>query len=92
MSENTAPAETHTSQDTALAVMAVEVRYIRAAVDDIRLSNQHNVTRNEWEQRNNYVDGRLNTLDARRAPWWSVASIVVAAAALLVTIAPYLTR
>ena len=81
--------------DANIAVMAVEVRYIKEAVERMERSNEAKVSRHEWEQRNVYVDGRFVdafakiaevSADAarRRAPWWT---IVAAAAGCLAVVA-----
>ncbi|CAI9386094.1 hypothetical protein [Microbacterium sp. T2.11-28] len=86
---------------TALAVIASRLDDVRDDIsglrsDVTRFSTLH-VTRGEWEQRNNYSDTRFaglgreigdlrSELGSRRAPWWSVAAIVIAGASALFTI------
>lgn len=76
-----------TNLEASVAVLAVEVRYARAGIEELIKQQQTHVTRNEWEQRNSYVDGRFSEfgkeLAARRAPWTSIGAFVVAGAVLL---------
>jgi hypothetical protein len=51
-----------TNPEASLAVMAVEIRYAREALDRIESAQQATVSRNEWEQRNTYVDARFTTI------------------------------
>jgi hypothetical protein len=62
--------------------------------DEVRGLRGETVSRGEWMQRNAYVDMKFDSqgsdiseirtdLASRRAPWWSVAAVVVAAAAVL---------
>lgn len=89
--------------DANIAVMAVELRYIKDAVERIEKANLLVVTRNEWLQRNDYVDRRFIDVDkqfgtiaketaAKRAPWWSVVTAFAAIAALLITVIPLITK
>lgn len=48
-----------TNTDANIAVMAVEVRYIKESVERIERSAGALVTRTEWETRNRTVDGRF---------------------------------
>lgn len=65
--------------------------------DEIRSQRGETVTRNEWTQRNTHVDAKFDhqaediseikqDLASKRAPWWSVAAVVIAGLALLYTI------
>jgi hypothetical protein len=76
-----------TNTDAAIAVMAVEMRYVRKAVDEIKQNQSANVTRSEWQQRNAHVDGRFadvyRELAARRVSWPAVGALVVAAIVLV---------
>lgn len=85
-----AAAPTEPGPDASLAVLTVEVRYIKAAVERIEQGNAGHVTRNEWEQRNGFVDSRFVGLDkelaARRVPWTSVGALVIAGAVLVIDI------
>lgn len=96
-----APPERHldatpTNDTASLAVLAVEVRYIRSAVDEIRTGNQQYVTRNEWQLRNDYVDGRFVTtqaeLNSRKVSWPAVAALVVAISVALFDLIPLLAN
>lgn len=87
---------TPTNTEASMAVLAVEVRYIRAAVDEIRTANSGNVTRNEWIQRNDYVDSRFtalnNELASRRVSWPAIAALVVAVSVALFDLIPAIAR
>lgn len=48
-----------TNVEASVAVMAVEMRYAREALDRIEKAQQTSVPRTEWEQRNAYVDQRF---------------------------------
>lgn len=61
---------------------------------EVRQAAGECVTRGEWGQRNQHVDTRINSLgrevgdlrkdiDSRRAPWWSVFAVTLAAAGLV---------
>lgn len=81
--------------DEAAATLAVVVARLDDVREDIRdlrtdLSTHRTemVSRGEWEMRNRAVDNRFDSqgreiaeLKAARAPWWSWASVLVAAAA-----------
>lgn len=77
-----------TNLEAAVAVMAVELRYVRAGVDELKAGQNLSVSRNEWEQRNGYVDSRFGDMDkelaARRVPWTSVGALVIASAVLII--------
>jgi hypothetical protein len=104
--------------DVTLAVVAARLDDLR---NDVRAMRQELAThraelvpRKEWEQRNQFVDGRFQEhgreianirtavetkttamkaeIDARRAPWWTVAAVVLSGAALLVTLTPLIAR
>jgi hypothetical protein len=60
------------SVEAHVAVQTVELRHVRESLERIEDQIGLHVTRTEWEQRNGYVDGRLNQLEAQRAPWWVV--------------------
>lgn len=47
--------------ESSVAVMAVEIRYAREALDRIEAAQKSAVPRQEWEQRNAYVDQRFAT-------------------------------
>ena len=79
------------SLDAHVAVQTVELRHVREAVERIESSLGGHVTRTEWEQRNGYVDGRFQQLEAGRAPWWvvlgsglGIVSAIVAVMALVI--------
>ena len=76
-----------------LAVVVARLDDVREDITMLRAevaaSRQDVVTRGEWQQRNAHVDSRLTgqgreigdlrtELHSRRAPWWAVASAVVA--------------
>lgn len=78
---------------TQLAVVAARLTDLRADVRALRTEVQAAQTtavgRGEWMQRNAAVDARfegqgreISDLKAARAPWWSKASVVLAAAAI----------
>lgn len=84
------------SDPVTLAVVASQIGDLREDIRDLRgdISNarDNNVSRGEWVQRNSNVDTRFQNqgreigelrleLRARRAPWWSVGALLVAAAA-----------
>lgn len=77
-----------------LAVVVARLDDVREDIRDLRtdLSSHRTemVSRGEWEMRNRAVDSRFDNqgreiaeLKAARAPWWSWASVLVAAAALI---------
>ena len=90
--------------DAMIAVMSVEVRNIKEAVERMERHNEANVTRREWEQRNAVVDSRIVDVNAkvaaaevkaesRRAPWWAVVGAgagTIAIIAYLLDIVPRL--
>ena len=64
--------------------------------DDQRLTNRQMVSRNEWEQRNNYSDNKFTSLgreigdlrteiNSKSAPWWTWATVLLAAASFVYT-------
>ena len=71
-----------TNTEASIAVMAVELRYVRKAVDEIKDNQSATVSRVEWEQRNGHVDGRFadiyRELAARRVSWPAVGALIVA--------------
>lgn len=81
--------------------MREDIADLRRAVED---SSRDKVTRGEWAQRNEHVDTRLQNLGSeinvvrtevhsRRAPWWSTATVLLAAAAFAWSmLGPVLTR
>lgn len=75
-----------TNMEASVAVMTVELRYVRQAVDEIKSNQQSSVSRNEWEQRNTYVDNRigaiLTELATRRLPWPTVGAFLTGAVAV----------
>jgi len=84
-----------------LAVIASRLDDVRDDIGQMRgdmsgFAAKH-VTRGEWEMRNAFSDSKFSGLGreigdlrgelrARRAPWWSVAAVLVSAAALLWTL------
>lgn len=77
-----------------LAVVVARLDDVREDIRDLRTDlSAHRtemVSRGEWEMRNRAVDARFDNqgreiaeLKAARAPWWSWASVLVAAAALM---------
>lgn len=87
----------------AIATLATEMRYIRQSLDEIRQDvktiGPAHVTRNEWMQRNDVVDGKFTDVDKRitgivtdlaskRVPWTSIAAIVISAAVLIFDVLP----
>lgn len=53
-------------------------------VEELRDDLKNNVpTRAEWEVERQATERRLAALEAAKAPWWSVASLAIAAAVLL---------
>lgn len=82
--------------ETNIAVMTAELRHIKEAVDRIEQNTAKNVTRTEWEQRNQFVDGRFSAFEkelaARKAPWWSVGALAISAAAFLVVLIPLIAN
>lgn len=79
-----------TNLEASVAVLTVEMRYVRAGIDDLKTGQTRSVSRNEWEQRNGHVDGRFAQIEkeasARRMPWPSVGAFIVAAAVLLLNV------
>lgn len=77
-----------------LAVIAAEMKHLNKTVDelaaDVRQDRSTYVTRYEWDQRTAHVDAEISAVKAdiasKRAPWWSVGALLVAAAALLFVI------
>lgn len=83
-----------------VAVQTVELRHMRESLERIEKALGSHVTRNEWEMRNGYVDGKFvstaadiaksnehiaevqRTVEAKRAPWWAVGSLVVSGLAV----------
>lgn len=89
-----------------LSVLAVEVRQVRQDIEQLnaRLETSAgvHVTRNEWLLRNSHVDAAMTGLGreiaqlradaaARRMPWPSVLSSLVAVASLAVTVVVLIT-
>lgn len=87
-----------TDEANTLAVVAARLDDVRTDIaemrTEVRQAAQHAVSRGEWGQRNEHVNSRLQELGreigqlrtelaSRRAPWWSVAAVLVAAAALV---------
>jgi len=61
--------------------------------DELRRTSETSVTRNEWLQRNGYVDGKFDDqgkdisdlraeLAGKRAPWWTIVAVVTSCLAL----------
>lgn len=85
-------------QTPTLAVVVARLDDLRQDVQglhtEVQASRTEYVSRGEWGQRNIHVDSRFDAhgreiaqlrtdVQSRRAPWWSVASILVAGAALV---------
>ena len=90
-----------TNTDANIAVMAVELRYIKASVERIEQAHTASVPRTEWEQRNEYVNQQLHALvrenadlktelASKRAPWWSVLSSIGSAAAVVIVLIQFI--
>lgn len=84
-----------------IAVMTVELRYIKEAVSRIESAHTTSVPRTEWEQRNEYINQQLHQivkesadlkaeLASKRAPWWSVLSSFAGAAAVIIVIIQFI--
>lgn len=88
-------------QTAALEVLVSQVGDMREDIREMRKDLKevadNKVSYREWSQRNTEVNGRLGGLGreigdlrteirAKSAPWWSVGSMIVAAAALTWTI------
>lgn len=84
-----------------LATINVELRHLRDDVEELsstlKTSAGVHVTRTEWQLRNAHVDSVHASLGreigqvradvaARRTPWPTVASVALAAAALIITL------
>jgi len=67
--------------EASVAVMAVEMRYVRAGIEELKQGQQQTVSRNEWEQWKLVMERELNS---RRVPWPSVGALVISGAALLI--------
>lgn len=80
------------NDEATLAVVVARLDDLRTDMQNLRseISGQRAevVARNEWMQRNAYVDSRIDGLGtdiselktdlaSRRAPWWSVGAFVV---------------
>lgn len=82
--------------ETTLAVIATELRTVKEAVERIERSNQGNVTRNEWEQRNQFVNEKFAALEkelaARRVSWVAVAALGLSGAVLLFDLIPQIAN
>lgn len=76
-----------------IAVMRSDIQNIKGSLERIEKAGLSNVPRTEWEQHNAYVESRftavLAELAARRAPWWSVAALLIAALALADNYIPF---
>lgn len=78
-----------------MATVVVELKYLRQDVEELseqlKTTAGVHVTRAEWQLRNAHVDSVMSNLrhelNARRTPWPTVASVAVAAVALIVTLA-----
>lgn len=90
----TSPDETGTT----LAVVVARLDDLRGDVAgmrrEVREAGAAMVSRGEWGQRNEHVDTRLSALgrevgdlrrdvEARRAPWWSTAAVLLSTGALV---------
>jgi hypothetical protein len=69
--------------EASVAVMAVEMRYVRAGIEELKLGQQQNVSRREYED---FKDGIQKELTSRRLPWTSIGAFIVAAAGLLLVV------
>jgi hypothetical protein len=69
--------------EASVAVMAVEMRYVRAGIEELKVGQQQNVGRREYEDFKGAVEKELN---ARRLPWPSVGAFIIAAAGLLLVV------
>ncbi|ACV09821.1 hypothetical protein Jden_2184 [Jonesia denitrificans DSM 20603] len=94
--------------EATLAVVVARLDDLRADMqslrEEVRKSSENSVTRGEWGQRNQHVDTRINTLgreigdlrtdvNSRRAPWWSVWAVALAAGGFAWSIiGPVITR
>lgn len=95
-----APHEAMPMNDTAsLAVMAVELRYIKETVERIENAGKNAVSRNEWNQRNEYTDQQFASLwkenanlkadiASKRAPWWVVVAAIGSIVAIAIQVIP----
>ena len=72
-----------TNLEAAVAVMAVEMRYVRAGIDELKNGQQQNVDRREYEDFKIRIEKDLNS---RKLPWPSVGAFIVAAAGLLLIV------
>lgn len=85
-------------ENATLAVVVARVEDLRSDIqslrDEIRRSHEDKVSRNEWMQRNSYVDHKFDLVvaeqaelkradAAKRAPWWTVGALIVAGASLV---------
>lgn len=93
--------------EATLAVVVARLDDLRTDMQNLRteISGQRAevVARNEWMQRNAYVDSRIDGLGtdiselktdlaSRRAPWWSVGALVVSFITVGLVIVEYVTR
>ena len=63
--------------------MAVEMRYVRAGIEELKVGQQQNVSRREYEDFKTTVEKEITS---RKLPWPSVGAFIVAAAGLLLII------
>lgn len=84
-----------TNMEASMAVMTVELRYVRQAVDEIKNHQASSVPRTEWEQRNAYVDSRFSAITAelatRRLPWPTVGAFLTGAIAVALVVIDKIT-
>lgn len=85
---------------TTLAIISARLDDIKQDIvelrDDQRIANRQSVSRNEWEQRNNYSDSKFSSLgreigdlrteiNSKRAPWWTWVTVLLAGASFIYT-------
>lgn len=94
-------------ENATLAVVVARLDDLRTDMANLRseIGSQRNevVARNEWLQRNAYVDSRIDGLGtditdlktdmaSRRAPWWSVVAVVISLIAVAMGIIEYIVQ
>lgn len=72
-----------TNLEASVAVMAVEMRYVRAGIEELKTGQTQTVPRSEWEQWKQLIEKELAS---RRVPWTSVGAFIVAGAGLLLVV------
>ena len=79
-----------TNTDITLAVVVSKLDDIREDIQDLKRST---ITRAEYDERNRYIDTRLQhktnetqrleqRISAKTAPWWSVGALILSTAAI----------